>query len=152
MTKETKKTTKKSPLLEEETVEETPVESPEEEVEIVEEVEVEETPAPKAVKKEVVQAPVANSDQGLKTDAKLTETNLAKQDKVSIMIPLGQGEKAGTTHDCFINGHKITVRKGAMVSVPQAVAEMIAQSYQIELEAGSDFAIDSSDEKLNALA
>jgi hypothetical protein len=151
MTKETKKTTKKSPLLEEETVEETPFDSIEEEVEIDEEVEVEETPAPKAVKKTVVEAPKVNSDQGLKNDAKNTQAILEKEDKVMFMIPLAQGEKAGAVHDCFINGHKISVRKGAMVSIPESVAKLLADAYEIQMEAGSEFAIDSSNEKLDAL-
>lgn len=166
MTKETKsKTTKakKSPLLEEDTVEETPVESTEEEVDTDEEADADsqfddenyqvedETPAPKAVKKEVVEAPKVNSDQGLKNDAKATETILDKENKVMFMIPLAQGEKAGAVHDCFINGHKISVRKGAMVSIPESVAKLLADAYQIQMEAGSEFAIDSSDDKLNAL-
>lgn len=137
MTKETKSKTK-NPLLEEET---NIVETESEEV-------VTETPVAKVAKPK---QPV-DVAQEFKSDVQTAKKNLDAEAQVSIMIPLAQGEKQGATHDCYINGYKVTVKKGAMVTVPQSIANLIAQHYEIEMNLGSDFLVEGDQDKANALS
>lgn len=135
MTKETKKT--KNPLLEEEATIDT---------ETVEEVE---APTEKVAKPTA--KPVVDASKELRSDIEKTKSILDKEAQVQIMIPLAQGEKNGATHDCYINGYKVTVKKGAMVSVPESISKLIAQHYEIEMMAGSEFLVDSDNSKSEAL-
>ena len=150
-TKETKK--KVSPLLEDEApkkgAKKAPVIEPVEEIEEITEEEVEEVVTPKKVT--TSKAPV-NTDAGLLSDIKLTELKLSKEQKVMFMVPLAEGEKKGSVHQCFINGYQFNVPKGVMTEVPMSIAQMLAESYKIGMEAGSDFRIDTNTDKLDALA
>lgn len=140
MTKETKKTTKKNPLIEEEVVEETVVEAVEETVEA----KVEATPTPKVEVKPSV-------DQEMRSDLEKTKAKLSKEKMVTFMAPLEQGEKAGATINVFINGHKTIVKKGVMVEVSESVANILANHFNVALNAGADFLIDENDRKADAL-
>lgn len=140
MTKETKSKAK-NPLLEEET---TIVETESEEVVT------DETPVAK-VAKSTPKAVVTDVTKELRSDIENTKRILASEAQVQIMIPLAQGEKAGATHDCYINGYKVTVKKGAMVSVPDSISKLIAQHYEIEMTAGSEFLVDADSSKTEAL-
>lgn len=144
MTKETKKTTKKNPLMEEE-VEQTETVEVEDEnpTETVEEVVA--TPAPK---KEVAKVSV---EQESRSDVQNTEKKLAKERTVTFMAPLEQGEKAGATINVFINGHKTVVKKGAMIEVPESVANILAEHFNVQLNAGAEFLVDSNDRRADAL-
>ncbi len=54
---------------------------------------------------------------------------LDKQEKVSVFVPLENGEPRGTQLPVEINGHKMYVPKGVPgVQVPKSVAEIIWQS------------------------
>lgn len=53
---------------------------------------------------------------------------LAKQPKVTIMIPLLDGEKSGTTFSVILNGYRLNIRKGMYVEVPKQVADVIKDS------------------------
>ena len=68
------------------------------------------------------------------------------------MVPLSEGEKPGAIHAVTINGYKYEVPKGVMTTVPKAVAEMLAQSYQIGMNAGADFRVDLNSNKQDALS
>lgn len=153
MTKETKSKTKiKNPLLDEETLPPTstgqaPVIDDEE---IESEEEVTETPVAKVAK--ATPKPVVDVAQEFKSDVNTAKKNLESEAQVSIMIPLAQGEKAGATHDCYINGYKVTVKKGAMVTVPQSIANLIAQHYEIDMNLGADFLVEGDQDRANALS
>lgn len=71
-----------------------------------------------------------------------TKEALAKQPKVRIMIPLREGEPLGSVQEFNINGYRIAVRKNVMVDVPQQIADMISERYNIEQTAGSNMRLD----------
>jgi hypothetical protein len=56
--------------------------------------------------------------------------HLEKQPKVAIMIPLGQGEAAGSSESVILNGYRLNIRKGEYVYVPEQVARVIMESQQ----------------------
>lgn len=63
---------------------------------------------------------------------------LAKQEKVSVFVPLENGEPRGTQLPVEINGLKMFVPKGVPgVQVPKAVAEIIWQSLGVYDEASA---------------
>lgn len=96
----------------------------------------------------VAPAPVPTEDdrrvpiQGLKEEADTslegvaleTKLILAKQPKVRMMIPLDPGEKAGAYRTVLINGYRFDVRKNTMVDLPEAVAALLSDAYQITSE------------------
>lgn len=148
---------KKNPLLadedtsenEEETVEETA----DEVVEDAEEVDVEEEAPAKPVKKAAPVAPVAKVNIGneLLSDIARTKKTLDAEPKIRFFVPLFEGEKAGSIHQCFINGYMFSVKKGVMTDVPETVAALLADHYKITGEAGADFRLDLSSNKQDAL-
>ena len=103
-----------------------------------------ETPKPTSV--------VAKSvEKSLKNKAQQMKEQLEAQPKVMIMIPLEKGERAGTEHPFCINGYKFKVPKGRMVSVPEQVAEMVAERFSVELDVRSRAIGQSDREKKSAL-
>ena len=56
--------------------------------------------------------------------------HLEKQPKVAIMIPLTPGEVTGSTESVILNGHRLNIRKGEYVYVPEQVARVIMESQQ----------------------
>lgn len=87
----------------------------------------------------------------LLSDIKATLATLESEPKVHFMIPLAEGEKPGAVHDCFINGAKYTVKKGIMTQVPESIAALLANHYQVGMEAGQDFRVDLNANKQDAL-
>lgn len=66
------------------------------------------------------------------------KAELDKQEKVSVFVPLENGEPRGTQLPVEINGHKMFVPKGIPgVEVPKAVAEIIWQSLGVYDEAST---------------
>lgn len=65
--------------------------------------------------------------------------------KVRFMIPLN-GEKMGAVETCQINGYRINILKGVMVSIPQRFAQLLEESYRLTAEAGSDLLADRDPE------
>jgi hypothetical protein len=66
------------------------------------------------------------------------KAELDKQEKVSVFVPLENGEPRGTQLPVEINGHKMYVPKGVPgVQVPKAVAEIIWQSLGVYDEASA---------------
>jgi hypothetical protein len=70
--------------------------------------------------------------------ASAMKAELDKQEKVSVFVPLENGEPRGTQLPVEINGHKMYVPKGVPgVQVPKAVAEIIWQSLGVYDEASA---------------
>jgi len=68
---------------------------------------------------------------------------LKQQPKVSFLIPRAEGEDAELAYETVqINGHRMEIKKGVMVQIPQQVAEILAEKYRVQMEAGSDKRVD----------
>jgi hypothetical protein len=132
------KTTKKTNPLLEDQEEEVLVESEE----IVEE---EVTVAPKKASKKV------DVVIDYQSDISATKKTLENEEQVHFLVPLSEGEKPGSVHECFINGYKYSVEKGIMTTVPQSIANLLANYYNIGMNAGSDFRVDLNSQKRDAL-
>ena len=104
----------------------------------------------KESKKVVEEVKIPIADQA-ESDIRETKKTLDAEPKVHFMIPLAEGEKPGATHDCFINGYKVSVTKGTMVQIPQSVANLLAEHYKVNMEAGAQYRVDSSPAKQDAL-
>jgi hypothetical protein len=79
----------------------------------------------------------AEIKQRVQSKAEQMKAQLDAQPKVMILIPLEKGEKKGAVQPFCINGYRFSVPKGAMTSVPEQVAAMIAERYQVELQVRS---------------
>ena len=77
---------------------------------------------------------------------------LDKQPKVAFLIPLASGEKNGAYETVQINGFRMVIKKGAMVTIPKQVAEILANHYKVNTEAGDDIRIDRDDNIRSALS
>ena len=71
--------------------------------------------------------------------------------QTQFVIPLAPGEKVGAVETVSINGWKLTIKKGALVTIPVAVMQVLANYYKVSTEAGQDKLIDRDDRTLNAL-
>ncbi len=80
------------------------------------------------------------------------KANLDAQQKVTFLIPLGFGEKRGAYETVIMNGYRLNIMKGVIVEVPKQVAALLAESYQLTAEAGSQFLMDRDDAIKNRLA
>lgn len=97
-----------------------------------------------------VDAPVgskANVAAEMKSDKEVTRAALMKEEQVHFMIPLALGEKAGAFEDVWINGFHTRVPKGVMSIIPQSIAEILANKYQVEATAGAEFRLDLNPDK-----
>jgi alpha-galactosidase/6-phospho-beta-glucosidase family protein len=65
--------------------------------------------------------------------AAATKSELDKQHKVRMFVPLESGEPTGTILPVNVNGHRYNVPKGHTVEVPQTVAEIISESLNVPL-------------------
>lgn len=97
-------------------------------------------------------APTPEDRAAERTDKKRWEgkaaamkAHLAAQPKVQFLIPLGFGEKRGAYETVIMNGYRLNIMKGVLVQIPQQVATLLADSYQMTAEAGSDFLLDRAD-------
>lgn len=71
---------------------------------------------------------------GLMPEAEATKKILDTQPKVSIWLPLTGGEKKGQAVEFVsINGYPYWIKKGTLVQVPQSVAELLINMYNIEV-------------------
>ena len=73
----------------------------------------------------------------LKGSALLTKQRLALEPKVVMNTPLGIGEKPGTYDSVCINGYRCEIQKGVSVALPQSIADMLANKYNIQLGNGT---------------
>jgi hypothetical protein len=79
-------------------------------------------------------APAVSPEIRVKDKAEEMKAHLASQPKVSILIPLERGEKKGATQPFTINGYRFNVPKGMMTQVPEQVAQMISERFNVDLE------------------
>jgi hypothetical protein len=94
-----------------------------------------ETKSDKVLKAELKAAKVGstaspNGETAHLGKAERMRRHLEAQPKVPIMIPLTPGEVAGSTESVILNGHRINIRKGEYVHVPEQVARVIMESQQ----------------------
>jgi hypothetical protein len=78
-----------------------------------------------------------------------TKYILTNSEQVSFIIPKIEGEVGEETVQ--INGYRLTIQKGAMVSVPIQVANLLAEKYKIALSAGSKYKADRAADVSQAL-
>lgn len=71
--------------------------------------------------------------------------------QTGFIIPLSLGEKPGAYETVNLNGCRYTIRKGSMVTVPVAIAEVLAEKYQVEMSAGQDKLIDRDERTISVL-
>lgn len=75
---------------------------------------------------------IARYPEGSKAAA--MKSNLDKQPKISILIPL-EGDKVGSTFPVTLNGLRLNILKGMYVAVPKQVAEIVMDSQNQTREA-----------------
>jgi len=80
-----------------------------------------------------------------------TKAILEKSPHINFLIPLVEGEAPGAFEEPQINGFKMKVPKGIMVNIPLPIANLLAEKYRINMEAGKDKRIDRSSEVSDAL-
>lgn len=95
------------------------------------------------------------ADRQLKKDAQKMKEHLAKQRKVSIMIPFDQGVNAeDAKHIPFhvnLNGYPMDLPRGQYIEVPEQVAEVIRERLESEGKIGQQWRIDRDEKKAQAL-
>mgnify|MGYP000448037466 CR=1 FL=1 len=100
-------------------------------------------------KNEDISTPTINA--AVLDDAQKTKLSLDSKPKVNFMIPLVPGEPAGSFETVCINGYLMKLQKGKMLQVPKPVADILANKYRVEMEAGSNVLVDRSAETKKAL-
>lgn len=116
------------------------------ELEVTTEEQVQEKPNKRAAKAAARVAKTVASDgvtankqqaEGAKEAKKL----LDQEPKIMFIIPRAIGEPEGATHEVMINGHVMRIKKGVAVELPASVAHLLANHYNIVLNAGSDISL-----------
>ena len=67
-----------------------------------------------------------------------TKYILDNSEHTNFILPLAEGENNGAYDTANINGYKLTIKKGVMVNIPVAVAQLFAEKYRIAMTAGED--------------
>jgi hypothetical protein len=70
----------------------------------------------------------------------------------NFIIPVFPGESEGSSETVQINGYRLTIKKGVMVNIPLAVANLLAEKYHIAMTAGQDKRLDRDAETERALS
>lgn len=83
--------------------------------------------------------------------AKQTKEALDKEQRVTIMIPLGINEPEGATHPVGLNGYNFLIRKNSYVEVPMTIAEMIKESFNQTRKAGQQYRVERSEAVMKKL-
>lgn len=84
--------------------------------------------------------------------ARRSKFELVNGPQTVFMVPLQAGEKPGAVETVSLNGYRINVKKGKMVTIPVAMAQIIGEKYQIEMEAGSSMLLDRDENTVEALS
>lgn len=95
------------------------------------------TPEKTAELKEMAIPNVADKpfgDASLSDEALLIKEKLSKEPKITFFVPLDPGEKPGAYRSVTINGYRCEVKKGVMVALPQSIAKLLMNAYQIEAD------------------
>jgi hypothetical protein len=98
-----------------------------------------------------VDAPVEGASQTHMGKAERMRLQLEKQPKVAILIPLGSGEVAGSTESVILNGHRVNIRKGEYVYVPEQVARVVMESQQQTAQAIDNYFLMNAEGKSKAM-
>jgi hypothetical protein len=77
---------------------------------------------------------VYNAQIAVKSKADQMKSQLEAQEQISVLIPLEKGEKKGAKQSFIINGYRVDYPKGKFIKVPEQIAQMISDRYEIELE------------------
>jgi hypothetical protein len=86
-------------------------------------------------------------------DAQKVKEALALQPKVDFYLPLEPGEKLGQAYETVtINGYRLEIKKGMMVSVPKQIAETLAEYLSISTSAGVEHRVDRDEKRQEALS
>ena len=93
-----------------------------------EEKEVEETPPE-------LGAGVTGGRTPMGSKAAIMKAKLAKQKKVTILIPKDKDEKLGSTMSVILNGYRMNIVKGVYVEVPEQVARVVMKSQNQTIQA-----------------
>lgn len=93
----------------------------------------------------------AQVDVSLKSDAQRMKEHLEAQPKVSFLIPLLPGEPEGSYETVCLNGYLMQIKKGVLVELPEQVAEILANKYNVEMSAGSEKLVSRSPKVEEAL-
>jgi len=78
-----------------------------------------------------------------------TKYILDNSQHIDFIIPQLEGEMGHETVQ--INGYKLTIQKNVMVNIPVQVAQLIAEKYKINMEAGKGKRTDRSSDVADAL-
>lgn len=81
-----------------------------------------------------------------------TKKKLDAQEHINFIIPVVDGELPGAYETVQINGYKLTIQKGIMVSIPKDVANLLAEKYRIGMTAGQEKRIDRATDVQSALS
>lgn len=102
-----------------------------------------------------VATPSMSPDKQMFADALATKKILDTYPKVMINLPCYIGEKPGVSEDyASINGYRYTVKKGVMVEVPEPIAKLFMDHYNIQMgetEYGKTMRLDRSAQNEAAL-
>lgn len=79
-----------------------------------------------------------------------TRDVLNAQPKVSMMIPLLDKEKEGSTEVVVINGYSYIIKKGERVDVPEAVANILDERFKTLSQLGKTAGVEGQDVRLAA--
>ena len=77
---------------------------------------------------------------------------LAKEDKVTFIIPLAAGESKAAVMEAQINGQSFAYPKGVYFEAPRSIVSLLMNSIQAEASAGSAKLIDRSEEVRDILS
>ena len=86
-----------------------------------------------------------------KTKEQMTKEHLDSQEKIMFHIPLSSGESDDSFDIVRINGYGIQIKKGVSLSLPRQVAEMLAEKYNVQMQAGKEKLVNRSDDVTDAL-
>jgi hypothetical protein len=78
--------------------------------------------------------------------------HLQQQPRVHFMIPLSSGEQQGAYETVTINGYRVVIKKGVMVQIPQQVAQILGEHYEITQNVGREYEIDRREDTFSALS
>lgn len=79
-----------------------------------------------------------------------TKYILDNSEHINFLVPQLEGEVG--IEEVQINGYKLTLKKNIMVNIPIQVAQMIAEKYKINMEAGKEKRTDRASDVADALS
>ena len=114
------------------------------------------TPADTGITPQQERVEQTKADQALRSDVQKMKDHLAKQRKVSIMIPFEAGEKPdqarNITFHVNLNGYAMDLPRGKYIDVPEQVADVIKERLESEGKIGAEWRIDRDESKAEALS